>query len=293
MLTLRRGLELSRNTMTVRMAQMIGMQKIRTTAIDAGVVKDMAPVLAMALGAGETTPFKLTGAYSAFINGGLRVEPHVIEIAEDREGKVIFRADKRDCPHCDGPYGGEDPPALQPVGKPIFDPVTAYQITSMLQGVVAHGTGYEAHILGANVGGKTGTTNDYRSAWFVGFTPKMVAGVFVGFDDNRSLGENETGAVAALPIFIEFMQEAMKGQPQGDFRPPKDAKFSVVNGQREAFRNGTEPRSAVAQPTGPQPYKSVWPNGQVTGAPSAGAAVAPAAPPPAPHKPPSDVTGLY
>ena len=292
-LTLRKGLEMSRNTMTVRLAQSVGMSKIRTAAINAGVVTDMAPVLAMALGAGETTPFKLTGAYSAFINGGLRVEPHVIELVQDREGKTIFRSDARDCPRCRQAYGGEDPPALQPPGKPVFDPVTAYQITSMLQGVVAHGTAYAAHTLGTNIGGKTGTTNEYRSAWFVGFSPDMVAGVFVGFDDNRSLGEGETGASAALPIFMDYMKDALKVRPAGEFRPPpKETKFILVNGNREAFRTGTEPRSAERRtPTaGPTPYSVAWPNGEISGAPGPAPAAAP--PLPAPKAPP-DLTGLY
>ncbi len=292
MLSLRKGLEMSRNTMTVRLAQGIGMNKIRDTAIRAGVVTDMAPVLAMALGAGETTPYKLTAAYSAFINGGRRVDPHVIELVEDREGKSVFRADTRDCPGCKAPYGGEDPPPLQPAGRQIFDPITSYQMTSMLQDVVAHGTAYEAHTLGTNIGGKTGTTNEYRSAWFVGFSPEMVVGVFVGFDDNRSLGEKETGAVSAVPIFIEFMQQALKIRPAGEFRPPPtDAKFLLVNGNREAFRNGTEPRSAAPKAAGPQPYASAF------GPPAPGAPMpAPTPPPPAatpPPKPPTDVSGLY
>ena len=290
-LSLRKGLELSRNTMTVRLAQAIGMNKVRDTAIRTGVVTDMLPVLAMALGAGETTPFKLTGAYSAFINGGVRVDPHVIELVQDREGKTVFRADKRECRRCSGAYEGEDPPMLEAPGRQVFDPITAYQITSMLQGVVAHGTAYQAHILGANVGGKTGTTNEFRSAWFVGFTPKMVAGVFVGFDDNRSLGERETGAVAALPIFIEFMQQAMKVRPAGDFAPPADAKFLVVNGFREAFRNGTEPRASVVA-GGPVPYNAAFPNGQPAVITGAGPTVVQPLPPP-PQKPPTDLSGLY
>ena len=293
MLTLRKGLELSRNTMTVRLAQAIGMQKIRDTAIKAGVVNDMSPVLAMALGAGETTPFKLTGAYAAFINGGRRVQPHLIELVEDREGKSVYRADRRDCPACSGPYQGEDPPTLQPDGNPIFDPITAYQMTSMMQDVVAHGTAYQAHVLGPQYGGKTGTTNEYRSAWFVGFNPSLVVGVFVGFDDNRSLGEGETGAAAAVPIFIDFMSQAMRGHPVGQFRAPDDTKFLLVNGSREAFRNGTQPRGARPL-AGPQPYNRVWPNGKISGADSAATAAAPPAPPPPPApKPAQDLSGLY
>jgi penicillin-binding protein 1A len=250
------------------------------------VVNDMEPVLAMALGAGETTPFKLTAAYSAFLNGGRRINPHLIEVVQDREGKVIYRSDKRDCPACSGAYGGEDPPMLEPMGKQIFDPITAYQITSMLQGVVAHGTAFQAHILGTNVGGKTGTTNEFRSAWFVGFTPKMVAGVFVGFDDNRSLGDKETGAVAAVPIFIDFMQQAIKVRPVGGFRPPpSDAKFLLVNGSREAFRNGTEPNGSGGE-AGAQPAVP----GTPPGLPAPVPANQPAAPPP---KQPQDLNGLF
>ena len=298
MLTLRRGLELSRNTMTVRLAQAIGMNKVRDTAIRAGVVDNMAPVLAMALGAGETTPFRLTAAYSAFLNGGRRIEPHLIELVQDREGATVFRADKRPCPRCSGPYEGEDPPAMIPTGPQIFDPITAYQITSMLQGVVAHGTAYQAHILGPNYGGKTGTTNEYRSAWFVGFSPELIVGVFVGFDDNRSLGEKETGAVAAVPIFIDFMQQAMQGKTPGNFRlPPQDAKFMVIGGEREAFRNGTQPRSPDDASSGPTPYALLPQDGQPIPAPGAAALPPPGAPPkpparPAP-KPAPDVTGLY
>ena len=294
MLTLRKGLELSRNTMTVRLAQAIGMQKIRDTAIKAGVVNDMSPVLAMALGAGETTPFKLTGAYSAFLNGGRKVEPHLIELVQDREGKSVFRADRRDCPSCGGPYQGEDPPTLQPDGKQILDPITAYQMTSMMQDVVAHGTAYQAHVLGPEYGGKTGTTNEYRSAWFVGFNPQMIVGVFVGYDDNRSLGENETGAVAAVPIFIDFMAQAMRGHPVGQFRAPDDAKFQLINGRSEVFRNGTQPPGGKPL-AGPQPYNRVWPNGKVSGADNAAAAAAPPVPPPPPPaaKPAQDLSGLY
>jgi penicillin-binding protein 1A len=240
---IRRGLELSRNTMTVRIAQTIGMNKVRDTAIKAGVVDNMLPVLAMALGAGETTPFKLTSAYAAFVNGGRKVTPHLIELIQDREGKTLFNADKRDCAPCKASYNGEDFPEVAMDGPQLFDPITAYQITSMLEGVVQRGTGAQARVLGRPIGGKTGTTNEFRSAWFVGFSPDMVVGVFVGFDDNRSLGNNETGAVAAVPIFIDFMQGALKGEPVHDFKEPAGAHFAYVNGIREAFQPGTEPKT--------------------------------------------------
>jgi penicillin-binding protein 1A len=286
-LTLRRGLELSRNAMTVRLAQGVGMRKISDLAVRMGVVDEMEPVLAMSLGAGETTPFRLTAAYAAFVNGGRRIEPHLIELVQDREGKVIYRADRRDCPRCTAGFNGDESPRVPLAGDQVMDPITAYQITSMLQGVVQRGTATSVSVLGRPVGGKTGTTNEYRSAWFVGFTPQIVAGVFIGFDDNRPLGFGETGTTAAVPIFTAFMQEAVKGMPEVDFQPPENAKYATVRGIREAFRPGTEPRAPTQTVTpgsgGPMPYNKVWPDGRVSGAGNAGEAAAPA----------DDMSGLY
>ena len=288
-LQLRKGLELSRNAMTVRLAQGVGMAKISASAERLGVVKHMDRVLAMALGAGETTVFKLVGAYASFVNGGKKVEPHLIELVQDREGKVINRADARDCPRCGAGFSGDESPRIPAAGAQVWDPITAYQITSMLQGVVQRGTAAQASILGRPTGGKTGTTNEFRSAWFVGFTPQVVAGIYIGFDDNRSLGNGETGAVAAVPIFIDFMQEANKGYTPDDFKAPSNAKFAMIRGIREAFRPGTEPRVAV-DATG-EPVA-----GPQTGVPAVpGAPVAPAAaaPPPPPKKATDDVNGLF
>ncbi|WP_293316943.1 penicillin-binding protein 1A [Phenylobacterium sp.] len=286
-LTLRRGLELSRNAMTVRLAQGVGMRKISDLAVRMGVVDKMDPVLAMSLGAGETTPFRLTAAYAAFVNGGRRIEPHLIELVQDREGKVIYRADRRDCPRCVAGFNGDESPRVPLAGEQVMDPITAYQITSMLQGVVQRGTATSVSVLGRPVGGKTGTTNEYRSAWFVGFTPQIVAGVFIGFDDNRPLGFGETGTTAATPIFTAFMQEAVKGTPVTDFQEPENAKYATVRGIREAFRPGTEPRAPTQTVTpgssGPMPYNKVWPDGRVSGAGNAGEAAAPA----------DDMSGLY
>jgi penicillin-binding protein 1A len=277
----RRGLELSLNTMTVRIAQQVGMHRIVATARAFGVVDHMDPVLAMALGAGETTPFRMTGAYASFVNGGRKVIPHLVEEVENRGGDLIYRADHRDCPDCEAPFSGADGPDLQPAGAQLIDPITAYQIDLMLEGVVQHGTAVAAQVLGRPIGGKTGTTNDFRSAWFMGFSPQIVVGVFVGFDDNRSLGKGETGAVAALPIFIEFMQEALKGLPKMDFKAPDTAKIVWVGGNREAFRPGTEPRIVQPLPTlGPgelPPIGGILP----PGVPAPATPAAPAAPPPA------------
>jgi penicillin-binding protein 1A len=255
---LRKGLEQSINAMTVRLAQGVGMKKIVDFSKRAGVVKEMDPVLAMALGAGETTPFKLTAAYAPFVNGGRRVDPHLIELVQDREGKVIFRADKRDCERCTAGFNGDESPRFAAPGEQIMDPVTAYQITSMLQGVVQRGTAAAVSSLGRPLAGKTGTTNEYRSAWFVGYSPNLIVGVFFGFDDNRSLGEGETGAAGPVPVFMDFMKVALEGQPVVDFKPPKNAKFALVRGVREAFRPGTEPKVEIA-PIGPIPYNELTP----------------------------------
>ncbi|MFI4950172.1 MAG: penicillin-binding protein 1A [Caulobacterales bacterium] len=290
-LQLRKGLELSRNTMTVRLAQGVGMPKISANAIKLGVVKSMENVLAMALGAGETTVFKLTGAYATFVNGGRKVEPHLIELVQDREGKTIFKADARDCDRCDAGFNGDESPRIPVSGAQVWDPITAYQITSMLQGVVQRGTAAAASVLGRPTGGKTGTTSEFRSAWFVGFTPHLVVGTYIGFDDNRSLGNGETGAQAAVPTFIDFMKEANKYYPPDDFKAPANAKFAMVRGIREAFRPGTEPRVADVGDTtvtGPQPYNKVFQNG-LTGAPNAASAVNP----PPPPKKTDEVNGLY
>jgi penicillin-binding protein 1A len=292
-LTLRRGLELSRNTMTVRLAQGVGMTKISDLAVRMGVTPKMDRVLAMALGAGETTVFRMSGAYSTFVNGGKLVQPHLIEVVEDRNGEVIWRADRRACDRCDAAFTGGESPRIPRAGDQVIDPVTAYQITSFLEGVVLRGTAVRASALGKTLGGKTGTTNDYRSAWFMGVSPNMVVGVYVGFDDNRSLGNNETGSAAALPVFIDFMGEALKDRPKEAFKAPANAKYAMIRGIREAFRPGTEPQLQELNlaPAGPQPYLEVWQNG-VTGAPNAGAAVAPTAPPPPPKKK-DDLSDLF
>jgi penicillin-binding protein 1A len=282
---LRKGIELSINGMTVKLAQSVGMRKIVDMAVKLGVVKTMQPVLAMALGAGETTPFNLTAGYASFVNGGRKIDPHLIELVQDREGKTLFRADKRDCPRCDAGFTGDESPRVPFAGAQVMDPITAYQITSMLEGVVLRGTGSAIRVLNRPLGGKTGTTNEYRSAWFVGFSPQVVAGVFVGFDDNRSLGNGETGATAAVPIFIDFMRVALKDKPPLPFVPPKTAKFGMVNGIREAFRPGAEPKEAEVLPTGPIPYD------QLSAAPVEAAPVVEA--PPAVVRAPDPISSLY
>ena len=246
---MRQGLVHSLNLMTLHIALKVGMKKIAANAVKYGIVNSMRPELAMAIGAGEVTPLNLVNAYSMFPNGGMRVEPHLIEEVQDRAGATLLKADRRACPPCGDPFAGQESPRVPPMGTPVMDPVTAYQITLMLQGVVQSGTGAAVSSLGKPLAGKTGTTNDSRSAWFVGFSPNLVAGVYVGFDDNRSLGDKETGAVDAVPIFIDFMREALKNVPAPDFKAPRNAKLMQVHGHLEAF----PARHRTAGPGRPDP----------------------------------------
>ncbi len=294
-LYLRRGIELSRNTMTVRLANSVGMKRIVDLATRLGETKKMEPVVAMALGAGETTTMRMAAAYSTFVNGGKFVQPRLIEMVQDRNGKAIFRADKRDCLRCDTSFFGDaESPRIPSTGDQVMDPITAYQITSFLQGVVQRGTATQASSIGKPVGGKTGTTNESRSVWFMGVSPHLVVGIYIGFDDNRSLGGSETGAVTAVPIFTEFMTNALKDKPAEDFPVPANAKYAMVGGIREAFRPGTEPTGVAgplgaAGPAGPIPYDKLG----APGVPGA-AVVAPAAPAAAPPpKKKDDLSDLY
>ncbi len=298
--TLRRGLELSRNVMTVRLAQAVGMKKITDQSARMGI-PGLTPNLSVSLGAGEVTPYQLTAAYAAFVNGGRRITPYLIDYVQDRDGETIFRADARRCPECGRGFSGQESPKLEPQGTQVIDPITAYQISSMLEGVVQRGTAASARGLGRWVGGKTGTTNEYRSAWFVGFTTDIVVGVFIGFDDNRPLGNGETGTTAAVPVFIDFMQTALKERPARPFVRPKNAIFRPVNGIEEAFRPGTErrappvraPARAPAQPQGPQSYYDVIRREREAAASGASAPPPPATPPPPRREPAEDLSGLY
>ncbi len=298
--TLRRGLELSRNVMTVRLADAVGMKSIVELADRMGVSDHLQPNLSVSLGAGETTPLRLTAAYSAFVNGGRRVDPYLIEYVQDRTGQTTWRADQRNCRDCGRGFSGQESPRLPEMGEQVIDPITAYQISSMLEGVVQRGTAASARGLGRWVGGKTGTTNEYRSAWFVGFSSDIVVGVFIGFDDNRPLGSGETGAATPVPIFTEFMQTALKSRPARPFVRPKNAIFRTVNGIEEAFRPGTERRREEERaptretPTGPQMYDDlIRREREAQAAQEAAPPPQSAPPPPKKQDPPEDLSGLF
>jgi penicillin-binding protein 1A len=243
--TMRQALESSLNLVTVRLAQHIGMERVAQTAADFGVIPNMPRYLSMALGAGETTVMRMAAGYAGFVNGGRQVTPTLIDSVQDRRGRVIWRADQRRCePACDqGPGAG--PPALQGERRQIADPIAAYQMVSLLQGVVQRGTGTRAGAgLNRPIAGKTGTTDDYRDNWFVGFTPDIVIAVWLGFDEPRSLGANETGGSTAAPIFHDVLQAALGSSPPVPFRAPPGValvRIPVGNGAiLEAFRPGTD-----------------------------------------------------
>jgi len=219
--TLRRGIERSRNVMTVRLAQDLGMPLISDYAKMFGIYDDLNPVLAMALGAGETTDMRMTAAYATIANGGKKIVPTLIDRIQDRYGKTIYRHDERVCDGCvaDG-WHQQGEPLIIDNREQVLDPMTAYQITSMMEGVVQRGTGTAAKSLGRPVAGKTGTSNDYKDAWFIGFTPELAVGVYVGFDTPRNMGRQATGGEMAVPIFTEFVQNALAGQPPTPFNMP-------------------------------------------------------------------------
>lgn len=261
---IRRGIELSRNLMTVRLADAVGIRSVTQRMQEYGVAPFVPNELSAVLGAGEVTPYELTNAYALFVNGGRKVKPHLIDEIKDRNGNVIHRADNRICPAaCTSAYDGLESPRITPLGEQVMDPITAYQINSFMQGTVLRGTAVAARNLPVTVGGKTGTTNNYRSAWFVGFSPDLVVGVFIGFDDNSTLGDKETGSAAALPVFIDFMGKAYKDRPRTEYKKPADAVFLTVHGHLEAFKPGTEPKynsadSAQRSQAGPRPYTETW-----------------------------------
>lgn len=253
--TLRLGLEKSRNLMTVRVAQYIGIERVIEMSRRFGIGEKMQPTLAHALGAGEVTPLELTAAYAMFVNGGKRIEPTLIDRIQDRYGQTVYRHDTRPCPGCAAEsWQGQAPPDIPDTRAQILDPRTAYQIVHMLEGVVERGTGRRIGTLGIPLAGKTGTTNDAFDTWFVGASPDLAVGIFVGFDRPRSLGRFEEGSSAAAPIFRQFMAEALEGQPAIPFRMPEGVRLVRVHAETglparpgdtdvilEAFIPGTEP----------------------------------------------------
>ncbi|MDR7032012.1 penicillin-binding protein 1A [Mesorhizobium sp. BE184] len=253
--TLRSGIERSRNLMTVRLANDMGMKLVAEYAERFGVYDHLAPYLPMALGSGETTVMRMVSAYSIMANGGKSIKPSVIDRIQDRYGKTVFKQDERGCENCNAQEWQNQPePELVDNSEQVLDPMTAYQITSMMQGVVQRGTAVTISELGYPIAGKTGTTNDEKDAWFIGYTPNLVVGLYMGYDQPRQLGSGVTGGGLSAPVFKAFMKDALVGQPKIDFKVPDGMKLIAINhktGMRaqegeagtiiEAFKPGTGP----------------------------------------------------
>ncbi|MGF9692562.1 penicillin-binding protein 1A [Rhizobium sp. 0TCS1.26] len=259
--TLRLGIEKSRNQMTVRLAQDMGMEVVAEYANRFGIYDKMPPLLAMSLGSGETTVLRMVSAYSVIANGGQQIKPTLIDRIQDRYGKTIFRHEERTCEGCNfNSWAGQDEPTLVDNRERVLDPMTAYQITSMMEGVVTRGTAAgKIPVKDRPVAGKTGTTNDEKDAWFVGFTPDLVAGLYVGFDTPAPLGRAGTGSGLAAPIFGDFLAKAAKMSPPTKFQVPAGMQFISVNRKTgmaayegepdtivEAFKPGTGPADTLA-----------------------------------------------
>jgi penicillin-binding protein 1A len=253
--TLRLGIEKSRNLMTVRLAQSIGMDPIVEYAQRFGIIDAMPATLAMSLGAGETTLLKITAAYSMLVNGGKKITPTMIDRIQDRRGGTVYRSDDRPCETCEvETWEDQTTPVVADGREQVIDAGTAYQITSFLEGVVQRGTGVRIRAVGKPLAGKTGTTNDSQDTWFIGFSPDLAVGIFAGFDQPRSLGKKETGSSVAAPIFRDFFKEALADAPATPFRIPPGIRLVRVNVKTglpttpddknvilEAFKPGTEP----------------------------------------------------
>jgi len=228
--TLRMGLEKSRNLMTVRIAQDLGVKKIVNFSKKLGIYENPSELLSISLGSAETTLLKLTSAYSSFINGGKLVKPIMIDRIQDSEGITIFNNEMRECINCDQiSHLSNNYPNIKDSFEQIFSPETAYQMTSILEGTVQNGTGKNLKDLNLDLAGKTGTTNGNTDTWFIGFTSKLVIGVYVGSDNPRSLGRYETGAKTALPIFKSFVKKAVKKEDARPFKVAKNILMKVID----------------------------------------------------------------
>ena len=253
--TLRFGIEHSRNVMTVRLAQDVGMPLIAEYAKRFGVYDDMPTYLSFALGSGETTVMRMVSAYSMFANGGKRIKPTLIDRIQDRYGHTIFKHDQRECRGCQADkWAGQNEPSMVDRREQVLDPMTAYQITSMMEGVVQRGTATVVREVGKPVAGKTGTTNDEKDVWFVGFSPDMTVGVYLGYDKPRQISARATGGGIAAPIVKDFMKLALADKPAVPFRVPPGIKLIRIDpksgmriaagspgGLLEAFKPGTAP----------------------------------------------------
>ncbi len=253
-ITLRTGLEKSINVTTIRMTDQIGLDKVVDVLKRFGVNDDPPKYYSIVLGSLETNLIKMVTAYAIIDNGGKRITPLMIEKIQDRNGKVIYRGQSQQCESCvingNSSYSKIDDnqiilPALNDSKEQVIDPATAYQITSMLEGVVQRGTGASAKSIGKIIAGKTGTTNSSYDSWFIGFSPDLVVGVYIGFDNPRTLGRLETGSSVALPVFIDFMKKALKDEPSIPFRVPDSVKFVKINRLTGQYPTPSTPKADI------------------------------------------------
>ena len=239
--TMRTGLEKSRNLMTVRIAQDLGLKKIINFSKKLGIYENPSELLSISLGSAETTLLKLTSAYSSFINGGKLVKPILIDRVQDGEGQTILNNENRKCDQCEQiSYLSNKYPYIKDDFEQIFSPETAYQITSMLEGAVQRGTGKGLRDLNLDIAGKTGTTNENTDTWFIGYTSKLIIGVYVGFDNPKSLGKKETGARTAMPIFKEFVKKFVKKEDARPFKVAENITLMVIDpktGRKASFNS--------------------------------------------------------
>ena len=276
--TLRTGIEKSRNQMTVRLAQDVGMPMITDYARRFGIYDDLLPVLSMSLGAGETTLLRIAAAYCMLANGGQQVRPTLVDRIQDRWGRTVWRHDQRVCENCRAEeWTGQDEPQIFDDRRQIIDPHSAYQMTSILEGVVQYGTARSLKKLGRPLAGKTGTTNEEKDAWFVGYSPDLVVGVFVGYDTPRPMGKGETGGRVAAPIFGSFMKKALADRPATPFRIPPGIKLVRINHRTGLRASADQPGSiteAFKPGEGPDDAYSVIGLSEVTGTGASGTGVA-------------------
>ena len=230
--TLREGLEKSRNLMTVRISQDLGLDKIVDLSRNLGIYENPTELLSISLGSAETTLLKLTSAYCSFVNGGKLVNPKLIDRIQDSEGNTILKTEDRYCENCKNiSFLSDEVPRIKDNFKQIFSPQTAYQITSILEGATKRGTAKKLKDLNLSIAGKTGTTNKNTDTWFIGYTSNLVVGVYLGFDEPKSLGKFETGAKTAMPIFKSFIKEAVKKENTRPFKIPENITLMVVDSQ--------------------------------------------------------------
>ncbi len=228
--TLRTGIEKSRNLMTVRIAQDLGLKKITDLTKKLDIYENPEELMSISLGSAETTLLKLTTAYCSFVNGGKLIEPILIDRIQDSEGNTIFNSEKRFCNECERiSFTSSNLPKIKNNFTQVFSPQTAYQITSLLEGVIQRGTGKKLKKLKIDLAGKTGTTNKNTDTWFIGYTSNLVVGVYIGFDEPKSLGRFETGAKTAMPVFSHFVKKAIKKSDARPFKVSKGIKLMVVD----------------------------------------------------------------